>query len=150
MKKLKTDKVVIDSIHQGSAVINYHFDHTGLVIDSIDVFHKTTERQYFSIPVGDIELIASQATGIPVEDLMLKEKTERIVFARWLVWDYIKKYKYPFEFDSLKMIGGLYGKNHATVLHGIKALANKQVGWRAESQKFFNKKIAELINDERC
>lgn len=71
----------------------------------------------------NLEGILSEVSGkanIPVETLKMKTRKREIVEARQI---YFKRAKRETSF-SLASIGALVGKDHATVLHGIKTVNN--------------------------
>ena len=91
-----------------------------------------------------VEEIAAQSTGIPPARLKEKTREMRVVFSRWLVWDFLREYN-P-KLYTFHKIARDYAHNHASVIHGINVLAFRQVGWRAEAQKFFDERIEKILN----
>lgn len=97
---------------------NYYKNHTGshffkeLRIEiGIDLRSKT---------INSILKEVAEVTEIPIEVLKMKTRKREIVEARQF---YFKRAK-MFTKRSLASIGALVGKDHATVLHGIKTVNN--------------------------
>lgn len=90
-----------------------------------------------------VECVAANSTKVRPEDLRKKSRLKEVVFARWIVWDFLHNYGY-----SYPNIAKIYGyKTHTAILHGVKYLNYKQSGWRKESKKYFDEKINEISND---
>ena len=104
-------------------------------------------RKYSAkISIEDLETIAAKCCGTTILRMKENTKDSHIVFSRWLVWDYIVKYLYPKEFTSLQKIADLYAKDHASVLHGVKTLKERQFGWRLTAVKEFWETLTNQIN----
>ena len=74
------------------------------------------------INFNDIQhIICEGEEGVTEENISSDTRSQEIVFARQLVFSFLKKYtKY-----SLKKIGSFYNKDHATVLSSIAAVNNR-------------------------
>ena len=74
------------------------------------------------INFNDIQhIICEGEEGVTEENISSIKRDQEIVFARQLVFYFLKKYtKY-----SLKKIGSFYNKDHATVLSSIAAVNNR-------------------------
>ena len=63
--------------------------------------------------------------GIPVHEIMGRDKSTHLVWARWEIWHRIKSELWTpgSERYSLAAIGRHFGKHHTTVIHGLKKYA---------------------------
>jgi chromosomal replication initiator protein len=68
-----------------------------------------------------IEQVTSEVTGISPERMREKTRKREIVTARHLVYYFTEKLELK---TSLSVIGGRYGQDHCTVLHGRKTIVN--------------------------
>ena len=87
------------------------------------------------INFNDIQhIICEGEEGVTEENISSDTRSQEIVFARQLVFSFLKKYtKY-----SLKKIGSFYNKDHATVLSSIEAVNN-----RIETDKIVKRRFME-------
>jgi chromosomal replication initiator protein len=70
------------------------------------------------VTAGTIVTIVSVHTGVSINDMLTRTRKRKVSDARQMTWYFIKKYTgQPFAH-----IGELFGRDHATVYHGIKAV----------------------------
>lgn len=62
-------------------------------------------------------------TKVPEEKLKEKCRKPDVVFARQMIWRLVKEYKLPISSVSLGQMFG--GKNHSTILFGIKTMTDR-------------------------
>lgn len=76
----------------------------------------------------DVELVSqtkiiqvvTQVTGVAFDELVSREKTNRIVFARYHCYRLMRKYLAA----TTVLIGRTFGKDHSTVVSGLQTFAN--------------------------
>jgi chromosomal replication initiation ATPase DnaA len=92
-----------------------------------------------SIDIKEVINISEQSCRIPPGSVHEKTSKWKVVFSRWLIWDYLRKRTSM----SLASVGWEIGKkDHATVKHGIKCLENEVfAGDRKEFKRKFEKTI---------
>lgn len=95
-----------------------------------------------------IERCVCQYYNVSVIDLMEKNRKREVVEARQIIYYFIKS---PDEkssvSDRLEWIGGRYGQDHASVLHGVKTIANyisKYKTWKDKCNIMRNKILQEF------
>lgn len=126
-----TDKIIhgIDAFY-----LFVDFGASPFMVDLVTKFVKKDKEEYQFIKEIKVEAVlgikswnlsgvlleVSQAAKIPVEILKLKTRKREIVEARQIYFVRAKL----FTTASLAVIGRLVGKDHATVLHGIKVVNN--------------------------
>jgi len=86
----------------------------------IDDQSKECLRDLLCLPSSLTEKDLFSASGFKKEELMDKCRKRELVVARY----FIIAYQYAYTNNSLKTCGQLFGKNHATVIHGNKNIAN--------------------------
>ena len=93
----------------------------------------------YSIATDDAIWIAEKSCNQRKGSTNIKIRKQEIVFARALVYDYLKKTTDL----SLSSIGFMMaGLDHATVLHGLKTMRTENfIGWRKEYKEMFESKI---------
>jgi chromosomal replication initiator protein len=94
------------------------------------------------LSVSTVQGLAEKYCNIPGGSTKGKTRKKEVVFARWLIFSYLKRMTDM----SLAQIGRLYGdKDHATVIHGLKCLRMEMFyGWRLEAKNKFENKINEI------
>lgn len=100
----------------------------------MDAIHAA-ERQIFEVTNGAVgyqyvtkakmrEIASSVAMdrGMTLEDLLSNSKVRRIAHARFIAWKeiYDRRDKNGNRVFSLNQIGSYFGKDHTTVMHGIR------------------------------
>lgn len=86
------------------------------------------------------ELVATQQ-GLPPSLLFYRGRTERIAVARQLAMTLMREVLAL----PLMTIGGLFDRDHGTVIHAVKAIAR-----RAETSPEFAGKYADLLSQARA
>lgn len=64
-----------------------------------------------------VEFFACYSMGIEPDNIKLKSNKREIVWARWFVWWYYRRQGMIFA-----KLGAFYGKDHATVMSGLRKL----------------------------
>jgi len=96
------------------------------------------EREMFWSALEDI---TCSVLGIPSQQLYTPTRRREIVTARQVIFFLIR----PCYLQSYESIGKHYGKDHATVMHGV-----KQVSWQIECDRNYAanvERICFLLND---
>lgn len=73
------------------------------------------------ITIDDVMQIVSGLSGISVDIMKSKVQSQEVVYCRFVCFYIMKKYLNL----SLKGIGGIFGKDHTTVLNGLNVIKNE-------------------------
>lgn len=94
------------------------------------------------ILIRNVIEIAEAVSRLNKGETNLRTRKKEVVFARWLVWAYLKEMT---ELSLANMGWMLARMDHATVLYGIKTLSNERfTGWRKEYKDKFESKMNQV------
>ena len=93
------------------------------------------------IPSEYVEIM-SQVSGIATEDIMGRSRKTDYCTARHIIWYRLQKDKHW----SLDRIGRYFGRNHATVVHGIKEVSLYRNVPSYEEQRIMLEDYEKIIN----
>jgi len=66
---------------------------------------------------SEVTRIAARLCHVSIDKMKSGSRERDVVLARWFVWEYLSKYDF-----SQKKLGSIFGKDHATVHHGLSTL----------------------------
>jgi len=109
---------------------------------ALEIFGCFNEKQEEKIlPTTEVVRIAANCCMTITEGLYSKTKKEEYVFARWLVFYYMK----TFSTHSLAKIGAEFSQHHSTVSYSLKEINNSKLnGWRREYKLEFENIINKI------
>lgn len=112
--------------------------------DAKRLMMKMNSDEYFiEDRIDYIKSVACSTLGIDEFTINTAKKNERAVFARWLVWKYLRENTNL----SLAKCGELFKKDHATVKHGIKKVAPDEVKYMSKWQQIAYYSFQEKTKD---
>lgn len=85
--------------------------------------HFASLRIIGSPELKDIIRRVCAITKVPEEKLKERTRKPDVVFARQMIWRLVKEYKLPISSVSLGQMFG--GKDHSTILFGIKTMTDR-------------------------
>jgi len=94
----------------------------------------------FKPDITIIEMTVCKAMGITRKMLKSKSRQQPIPMSRYLCFRFAKNNNL---FRSLQKIGEIYGKDHATVLHGFREIENR-IETDKEFASLYDKLLMEL------
>ena len=113
--------------------------------DASKIFERIVMQSEFD--VNTLLRFATESCNIQLFRIKEKSRNKEIVFARYLVIWYVKKYM---EY-SFAQAGSIFGKNHCTAIHGFRTIDNdpkflneEQKVWR---RAFMNKLVENRMLD---
>jgi chromosomal replication initiation ATPase DnaA len=88
--------------------------------------------------VEGFDIVVKEALGLSIEDLKTKLASRENVEARWIWFDFLVQKNQDAKF-SLNEVGRLFGRDHSTVISGI-----RQYNFQSKHDEKFMKKIKEV------
>lgn len=85
----------------------------------------------------------SDVTGIPVNRIMSKERTDEVVMARWIIWWCCIKWLNL----TLSGCGKFFGRDHATVIHALEKTSYRLL---LDRDRFFRRNLEEVTKELGC